>query len=101
MTPGVEPSLKIQPRAPHCSVAAKHCDPIPLPAGSADNTLFLAEATLLVVREALIGCTLSEAALRQAVWDSSGSSPGGSDECMAEQAVLDAVVALLDADGFG
>ena len=63
----------------------------------------LAGATLLVVREALIGCTLSEAALRQAVQDSGSGTPtpGGLEECMAEQAVLNAVVALLDAGGFG
>ena len=53
-----------------------------------------------MVREALIGCTLSEAALRQALRDSGTPTSGGSEECMAEQAVLDAVVALLDANGF-
>lgn len=57
---------------------------------------FLTGATLVVVREALIGCTLSEAALRKAVEDG-----GGSEDCMAEQTVLNAVVTLLDDNSFG
>ncbi len=50
----------------------------------------------MVVREALVGCTLSEAALRQG----SGGRESA-EERMAGQAVLDAVVGLLDAGAFG
>jgi len=61
--------------------------------------IVLAGATLLVVREALMGCSLSDAALRQAVQDGDGGN--GSEDCLAEQAVLNAVVDLLNADAFG
>ena len=49
-----------------------------------------------MLREALLSCSLTDAALREAVH----APPGASDEVLAEQAVLDAVVSLLDAGGF-
>jgi hypothetical protein len=62
--------------------------------------LFLAGATLSVVREALLSCSLSDAALRQAI-NGDGDHGDGSDDCLAEQAVLNALVELLDSNAFG
>ena len=49
---------------------------------------------MLVLNEALIGCALTDATLRQGLLDSRDESP----DILAEQAVLNAVVALLEAD---
>lgn len=55
-----------------------------------------AGATLLVLREALLRCMLTDDALRRAVHVADGTS----EEKLAEQSVLDAVVSLLDAGAF-
>ena len=51
---------------------------------------------MLVLKEALISCTLTEATLRQGLMNDSGDAS----DSLAEQAVLDAVVALLEANAF-
>ena len=55
--------------------------------------MYFVGATLAVLREALIGCNLSDAALRQGVAEVSAESH----DCLAEQAVINAIVALLEA----
>lgn len=59
--------------------------------------LNLAGATLMVLKEALISCELTAAALRKQLTGSDSESGG---DCLAEQAVLDAVVTLLEEDAF-
>lgn len=51
---------------------------------------------MLVLKEALISCTLTDATLRENLTAASDESS----YCLAEQALLDAVVALLEAGVF-
>ncbi len=50
---------------------------------------------MLVLKEALIGCALTDATLRQGLLGGNNSS-----DSLAEQAVLNAVVALLEVQAF-